>query len=111
MVAEISRHRRRYHHVPALYSINQPPATLYSSSASSWGTLRDSSSSKELTSGVESSGLTLATRPNNGGRGTGPIAVSRTGTSLQASQHAPKRNEKSVIIALLGRKRGRPRKT
>jgi hypothetical protein len=83
-VAELSRHRGRYHHVPAPYSINQPPATVHSSSVSLWGTPRDSLSD-ELTSGVESSGLTLAARPSNGGKGTGPIIVSRTGTSLQAS--------------------------
>jgi hypothetical protein len=86
-VAELSRHRGRYHHIPAPYSINQPPATLHSSSASSWGTPRDSSS-EELTSSVESSGLTLAARPSNGGKGTGPASASRTGTSLPASQHA-----------------------
>ena len=68
--------------------------------------------SEELTSGVESSGLTPAARPSNGGKGTGPTPASQTGTSLQASQHAPgKESTKSVTTASSGKKRGRPRKT
>ncbi|KAJ5369360.1 uncharacterized protein N7496_009120 [Penicillium cataractarum] len=109
-IAELSRYRGRYHHIPAPYSINQPPATLHSSSASSWGTPRDSSS-EELTSGVESSGLTPAARPSNGGKGTGPTTASRTGTGLQASQHTTNTTDQSVTTASSGRKRGRPRKT
>ena len=108
-MGELSKYRGRYHYIPAPYSVNRPPPTLHSSSASSWGTPRDSSS-EELTSGVESSGLTPAARPSNGGRGTGPISTSRTGTSLQAGQHATKTNERSVTTASSGRKRGRPRK-
>ncbi|OKP12961.1 hypothetical protein PENSUB_1343 [Penicillium subrubescens] len=108
-VAELSRHRGRYHHVPALYSINPQPATLHSSSASSWGTPRESSSSGELTSGAESSGLAPAARPSNGGKGTGP--VSRIGTCLQASQYAPKESGKSMTTASSSRGRERPRRT
>jgi hypothetical protein len=108
-VRELSKYRGRYHYVPALYSIDQPQLSLYSSSASSWGTPRDSSS-EELTSGVESSGLAPAARPSNGGKGTGPTPASRTDTGLQASQFATNKSDKSVITALSGRKRGRPRK-
>jgi hypothetical protein len=108
-VAELSRHRGRYHHVPALYSINLQPATLHSSTASSWGTPRESSSSGELTSGAESSGLAPAARPSNGGKGTGP--VSRIGTCLQASQYAPKESGKSMTTASSSRGRERPRRT
>jgi hypothetical protein len=110
-VGELSKYRGRYHHVPALYSINRPPPTLHSSSASSWGTPRDSLSSEELTSGVESSGLAPAARPSNGGKGTGPTLASRTGTGLQASQYATNKSDRSVTTALSGRRsRGRPRK-
>jgi hypothetical protein len=86
-VGELLKYRGRYYYIPALYSINRPPIILHSLSASSWGTPRELSLSNEptselLTSGVKSSGLTPAARPSNGGKGTGPIIASRTGTSL-----------------------------
>jgi hypothetical protein len=126
-VAELSKYRGRYHHIPAPYSIDQPPASLHPSSASSWETPRDSSSSEELTSGVESSGLTPAARPSNGGeQGTGPTpasrtiasratasrtTASRTTTGLQASQHATERGTQLVTTASSDKTRGRQPRT
>lgn len=65
-VADLSRYRIRYHHISAPYSINQPPASLHPSSASSWG-IRREASSEDLTSGVGSSDLTSAARLNQEG--------------------------------------------